>query len=47
MNIKIIKIHDYFAAQIMFKFELIHVHFDAKLLILSDLKQIEQTMSFY
>ena len=44
MNIKIIKIHDYFAAQIIFKFELIHVHFDTKSLILSDLKQTEQAM---
>ena len=47
MNIKIIKIHDYFVAQIMFKFKLIHVHFDAKSLIFSDLKQIEQAMSFH
>ena len=47
INIKIIKIHDYFAAQIMFEFELIHVHFDTKSLILSDLKQTEQFMSFH
>ena len=47
MNIKIIKIHDYFVAQIMFKFESIHIHFDTKFLIFSDLKQTEQIMSFH
>ena len=47
MNIKIIKIYDYFAAQIMLEFELIHVYFNTKFLIFSDLKQTEQIMSFY
>ena len=44
MNTKTTKIHDYSAAQIMLRFEPIHVHFDAEPLILPDLKQTEQAM---